>query len=204
MGIVFFMLTVPFSGSVSEDMPVRKASKLKSTGNILSNEGETGLHDWNYYSMELINIWSGNLFLSQSDISVPAKSFDIELVRSYNSFHRDSSGAFGRGWRHNYELTLIQNTDGSVVFVERDGSTANYSSLGDGNYVTPPGTRSRLNNDGTNYTLRKADGSVVTFDNSGTLRMIDDKNGNQLSFHYGAYGLETVEDVTLTRPDTFT
>ncbi len=192
--IIILMILTPLMGAIQVNEWGVYREPNTNQENALIYEGETGLLDWAHYSSGLINVISGNLFLSQSDILVPAKAFDIEFVRSYNSHHRDIIGPLGRGWTHNYNMNLILNPDGSVVFLDWDGSTANFTDLGVGQYLTPPGTNSRLSFDGSNYTIFTIDGNSMVFDSAGVLQSIEDKNLNTLSFEYGASGLEKIQD----------
>ncbi len=156
--------------------------------------GNTGYEPWYYYIGGVINSANGNLYLSEKDISIKARGFDIEIIRSYNSHNSNFSTAFGYGWTFNYNVYIVDK--GSyAIFVDGDGSFHNFISTGGGNYTAPPGVYLRLNKypDDT-FILWFKDGMTYHFDSGGILQNITDKNDNTLTFTYSGGKLVKVED----------
>lgn len=154
----------------------------------------TGFEPWYYYVGGIVNSATGNLYFSVRDISIKARGFSIEIVRSYNSHRKDVSTGFGFGWTSNYNVYLVQNA-GYVSLVEGDGSVHDFTDIGGGKYSSPHGIHYRLrkNGDGS-FTLWFKDGSKYNFTSSGVLSSFADKNDNHLTFTYSAGTLVRVED----------
>jgi len=104
------------------------------------------------------NAANGNLFFPTRDISIKARGFDIAIDRAYNGLNSEKDSPFGCGWTFNYNIYLVE--DGDVTLHEGDGSAHTFTSIEDGDYVSPPGIHSKLrkNPDGT-FTLRFKDAS---------------------------------------------
>ena len=106
--------------------------------------------------------------------------------------HVNSIGSiFGNGWGLSGLLQVIENPDGSVLLVNGDGGELVFgrpSSPGQP-YVSPPGDFSSLTKqpDGTFRRTHK-DTSVETFDSSGFITSIKDRNGNTTVFEYAGPG----------------
>ncbi|MBU2706940.1 hypothetical protein KCM76_13175, partial [Zooshikella marina] len=135
-----------------------------------------------------IDLFTGNLAFSRTDIDIPGRGGDLQFTRSYNSQSRDA-GRLGRGWSHNYDVALYRTGCGYVsvkgmVFIEE----------GD-RYRPGKGYHGTLKKVGNRYDLYTKDGTRYHFrqyafdkkDRSWHLAYIEDTNGNQtqLSYHEG-------------------
>jgi len=156
--------------------------------------GNTGYESWYHYIGDIINSANGNLYLKMKDITINALGFDIEIIRSYNSYMSNINTGFGYGWTFNYNTHLSDFGD-YVLWVDGDGSVHNFTDAGLGNYDSPSGIRSRLNkNPDDSFTLWLRAGEQYNFDSSGILQTITDKNGNKLTMTYSAGKLEQIDD----------
>jgi len=192
---VMLALTIPgLANNVGKMSEISQAQETVDITGILDYEGETGLVPWHYMSQGLVDLWSGNLFMSNKDMSLNAEGFNLALIRSYNSLHRGEVGPFGRGWTSIYDSKLILNPDNSVVLVDWDGSTVNYSALGGGDYLTPAGRSSRLTHYDTNYAIWNLDGSIMKFNVTGRLIFTENNLGNKLTLSYTGFMLTGVAD----------
>ena len=136
---------------------------------------------------------SGNLSHSQDLFSSYGGVLAAEVTLYYNSLD-PSIGSLGHGWSHNYDQSLKENSNGSVL-ISGGNWRHKYYSLANGVYTGRTGNYSTLakNSDGT-FTLTQKDGQIYTFAN-GKIATIADRNGNTTAFTYGDGGnLTTVTD----------
>ncbi|MBU2706939.1 hypothetical protein KCM76_13170, partial [Zooshikella marina] len=155
-----------------------------------------------------IDLFTGNLAFSRTDIDIPGRGGGLQFTRSYNSQSRDA-GRLGRGWSHNYDVALYRTGCGYVsvkgmVFIEE----------GD-RYRAGKGYHGTLKKVGNRYDLYTKDGTryhfrQYAFDQSNRswhLAYIEDTNGNQtqLSYHDGSGDgrLKSVVDSAGRRLDFF-
>ena len=171
---------------------------LRSTRSELQDGGmvgNTGFEPYYYYIGGMVNAANGNLFLSETDISIKARGFDIEIIRSYNSHLSGYHGPFGFGWTHNYNMKLLEQPNGSMVFFDGDGSIHAFSDAGNGDYHPPVGLFAKLRKLlDESFELRDKSGMLYAFDMNGVLDRIVDRNGNQLTFTYSNGLLNRVSD----------
>jgi RHS repeat-associated protein len=140
---------------------------------------------------EPINVANGNVFISQTDILIPAKEISLELSRTYNS-RNDFKGEFGRGWRSNFDIILTEQPDQSVIEVNEQGVYTIYTRNPNGTYEPSPGKYSTLtkNPDGTYVILRKH-GRKLYFDSQARLIKLEEKNGNAINILRTSGGMIT-------------
>lgn len=156
--------------------------------------GNTGYEPWFNYIGGVVNPANGNLYLSKKDISINARGFDMEIIRSYNSLNSNLSSGFGFGWTFNYN-TYLDDKSGYVYWADGDGSFHNFTHVGSGNYSSPPGIYSRLNKNSDNtFTLWFKNGGKYNFDTGGILQNITDRNENSLTFTYSGQKLMSIAD----------
>jgi RHS repeat-associated protein len=186
----------------------------------------TGLRDhWRYDSQQLndrmgagVNVATGNLVLSASDLHIAGTGLDLDVGRYYNSLSSGletiGGGELGGMWQ------LGTGTDVYIKFFD-DGSAAYYGPSGyevpfvrnaAGDYVSPTALDVTLksNTDGT-YTLQSHfGGDKQNFDATGKLTSLVDENGNTITFAYTAnaqsqtgYVLSSITD-TQGRVTSFT
>lgn len=136
---------------------------------------------------------SGNLNHSQNLFSTQGGSLPLGLTLYYNSLD-PHDGTLGRGWSHNYDISLKENPDGSVLISKGD-MKYDYFTLTNGAYAPQAGNYATLakNGDGT-FTLTEKDGQALAFSDDGKLVTTIDRNGNTLTFTYGSDDLTAVTD----------
>ncbi|MCK4735244.1 MAG: hypothetical protein KAT65_22515, partial [Methanophagales archaeon] len=192
------LLTSTYAGAVSADVDGELAATT-ADGVVFSEStsivANTGYEPWYYYIGGVVCSANGNLFISEKDIGIKARGFNIEIIRSYNSHRSGNLGPFGFGWTHNYNIKLVENLDDSLTLYDGDGSKHIFISEGAGVYTSPAGIHSKLRNniDGS-FVLLLKDGSRYNFNSYGVLLNIEDKNGNRLTFSYLGDKLTKVED----------
>ena len=103
-----------------------------------------------------INIKDGNFQITESDFLIPGSGFSLSLDRSYNSQNNLKEGPFGFGWTFNYDVTLLEITDGinnQVIIKRGDGIELKFKANNDGSYTSPIGRFLALTKVAGNYTL---------------------------------------------------
>ena len=83
-----------------------------------------------------VNIFSGNVYLHQTDGSVSGFS-PLALTRTYNSLvaRRGVSGVFGLGWTHSFEASVTELQPGQLMLRQPSGVVMYFVDLeGDGTY----------------------------------------------------------------------
>jgi len=86
-----------------------------------------------------INLATGNLMVTATDLSYPSRGMNIACTRTYNS-HDDKVGPFGKGWAFSYDMALYTDPQDPVGTLDRktwNGTVLPYQVDADG-LVTPP------------------------------------------------------------------
>lgn len=139
------------------------------------------------------HVASGNLTHNQELFTSRGVALPAGLTLYYNSLD-PYNGSLGRGWSHNYDISLKQNPNGSVLI--REGNWKyRYYALSNGSYIGRAGDYASLkkNGDGS-FVLTDKDGQAHFFFADGKLSSITDRNGNALFLAYSGNNLSTVTD----------
>jgi YD repeat-containing protein len=150
-----------------------------------------------------VTLFNGNFFTQSVDLAVPGKGLSFALTRSYNSYdwqyETDHGGVpADRPWRFNIEMRIgyVPNTANKRLYVAReDGSGESYFLSGSTWYPIDLGNFStiRVNGDNT-YTVQTRGQLSYTYEaptGLGRLLRVNDRDGNQLTYTYGANGRVT-------------
>lgn len=72
-------------------------------------------------SFEPIDMVSGAYLLEQTDLTVGSQAFPYGLgfTRSYTSGNRLEDGPIGLGWKHNFQMSVVTNTEGLVGLADQ-------------------------------------------------------------------------------------
>jgi RHS repeat-associated protein len=124
-------------------------------------------------------------FLAEvTDAFCPAPGIPLKFRRvvPHDSAHYPYLGPLGRGWVHNYDISLEEYTDGRVAFHGPDGFNRFFQSNGDGTYTSSPGDHGVLvrNPDGT-FQLKEKNGFIYRFRPDLRLDYEQDLNGNRVT-----------------------
>ncbi len=175
-------------------------SAIVPSRNPIPNSPQTkilGSEPSQYYVGGMVNPFSFNVFLQDTDLSLPGKGWNLRFTRSYNSLNANS-GPLGVGWTHSYNAFLTSGT-GVVNYNDGDGTIHTFEDMGSGLYSPPrglPGVKLVRNGDST-YAMSWKDGSRWAFSATGKLTQMADRNGNRLTLTYDAGGrLAKVADDT--------
>ncbi|MBI2354624.1 MAG: RHS repeat protein [Deltaproteobacteria bacterium] len=108
------------------------------------------------------HVASGNLSHTQELFSTKGGVLPAGVTLYHNSLD-PFNGSLGRGWSHNYDLSLKEFSDGSVLISEGNWKYRYYT-LSNGAYIAQPGNYDVLTKNGDNtFTLTQKDGTVYRF-----------------------------------------
>ena len=132
------------------------------------------------------NLQSANLYHSQKVAG---------LTFSYNSID-PYAGPLGMGWTHSYNLSIVPQSNGTLLLKESDGNNF-YFTLANGIYSPTASsgdtTTIILNSDGS-YTRTFRNGIIQTYNSSGNLVSIVDRNGKTTTLTYSGANLASITD----------
>ena len=148
-----------------------------------------------------VTVSNGNMYQQQTDLNISSRGPAIAITRTYNSIVAATSGPFGFGWTHNYLISLKDNQT-SVAYTNESGGVFSFALQG-GNYISPPGLNLTLTKSAQGYAIRSRHGTLWTFNATGVLQSITDRNHNATTLGYQGGLLTTITDalgrmVTLT------
>lgn len=146
--------------------------------NIPNKTGPMGLQ---------VNTLTGNLFLTRSDLYIPARGFSMDISFHYNSFNFDSNVGYGNGWSFDYNIKYSNDTAGGKIITWGDGREDHYKSAGGSAYTSPVGFYNTLAEyQAGKLSITETDGTKYFFDNSTHKRItrMEEPNGNFISFSY--------------------
>jgi RHS repeat-associated protein len=185
----------PPAGSTTE--------QVAGSGNPITNYTEPCAGD-------PVNCESGDLWQTDTDVTVPGPGPHLDLTRTYNSQAAKTKGIFGDGWSSSYAMSVAVTPTASTTVTEGDGSTVTFYTNTTGVFVAPTGTLATLVRNATGgYTFRvrntttyvfNADGRLVAENNplglkttltdntAGQLTKVTDQTGRSIQFAYNASG----------------
>ncbi|MEU5117141.1 RHS repeat-associated core domain-containing protein [Streptomyces longwoodensis] len=123
-----------------------------------------------------IDYSTGNLMLTATDFDVAGVGQSLQLARTYNSLDAPFGRVSQRWWQQYERYLSVSSTE--VIFYDASGATVRFKKNSDGSFATPKGYSEDLkkNSDGT-YTLTKwKSGAKETYNASGTLTKVTDRN----------------------------
>ncbi|MEK7995779.1 MAG: DUF6531 domain-containing protein, partial [Planctomycetota bacterium] len=145
-------------------------------------------------SIDPINMLSGNMEFTETDIVAPCPGIPLEFKRYYNS-RQSSLTSLGRGWSHSYDWTISElnlvygpsNNPPTNVWKDvrtGDGFHYYFQVLSNGTYGACYDNNSTLAAVTNGYQLTFPAGLVYAFDSTGRLASISEPWGNSLALTY--------------------
>ncbi len=125
------------------------------------------------------------------DASCPAPGIPLEFrrVAPNDHAHYPYLGPLGRGWNHNYDISLEEFTNGKIAFHGPEGFNRFFQSNADGTYSPTPGDYATLTRDPSGvYQLKERDGFIYCFRPDLKFNYEQDLNGNRISGVYDGSG----------------
>jgi RHS repeat-associated protein len=127
----------------------------------------------------------GNMYFSETDLSVPARGIPVTFTRRYDSLS-PHGGRLGPGWQHTWEVRVLPQPDGGALYVNDAFRTQRFTRASDGGFVAEPGYHERLEALTQGWLLTFKDGVQYRFRADGQLQSIQDPNGHLLQLRYDA------------------
>jgi len=140
-----------------------------------------------------INVANGNVTRDELDVSLPGAGVGLSLARHYDS-QSDIDVGFGPGWVHTYGDFLTFEADDSVTWTTGAGVRYPFASDGTGGFVAPATLHGTLTCAQSLYTYRDPYGLRRTFDDTGRMVEIRDRNDNVVELTYSGGKLHQVID----------
>ncbi len=143
---------------------------------------------------EPVSMLTGSFMTHEIDLLTPGVGVSFEWARSYTSGDT-SSGRLGPGWVDSYSAFLDVQGNGDVIAHAGSGQQVFFEKQANGSYLGSAGTRATLTLASGTYTLVRNNQTKYTFNTSGRLLTMVDRNEQGLSFAYdGSGNLTTVTD----------
>lgn len=195
------------SATLTMQYPLRDSLGATSTGTVtflLVGDGEndglcSGCADGGG-SMSLgdpVNVSNGNMYLQQSDYSLPSIGPGINITRTFNS-DSQRTGLFGRGWSTIYDESMTTHGDGLRRFDQSDGRAIYWGRAAGSSGAFSPlvgDFHANLSETSAGSTITSKDGTVRQFNSAGHLISIADRSGNTTTLSYdGSGSLSSVTD----------
>src|SRR5208283_4649902 len=107
--------------------------------------------------------------------------------------HRFQLGPFGRGWTHNFEISLSQIATNIVDLALPNGTHRPFYRQPDQSWLAGPGDLGTLQSlGGGAFVLQETDGLTEEFDGQGRLVVLQEQNGNQITLTYSSGNLTAI------------
>lgn len=147
-----------------------------------------------------VNAVNGNLYHSESDLSIVSQGMPIAFTRTYNA-QSTLSRDMGYGWTHSYGDFLTEDPNGNALWIDEAGNPFFFVKTGS-TFTSPAGLHASLTKT-SSFTLVTKDRTTRSFDLSGRLTSVADRNGNTHTVSRDGTGrISTVAD-ELGRAVTF-
>ncbi|MEJ7623364.1 MAG: RHS repeat-associated core domain-containing protein [Pyrinomonadaceae bacterium] len=139
-----------------------------------------------------VNVTNGNMWLRQTDYSLPGIGEALRIDRIYNS-SLQTAGLFGVGWRAEYDATVSISNNDLLTLRSGNGRYMYFGGIGSNTYVSASaGIYGQfIKNADSTYTVTFKDGRVQHFDSAGKLAWLRDRNANQTTLNYNGSGILT-------------
>jgi RHS repeat-associated protein len=163
---------------------------LKTIGQDVTDVGQL----WNFEVAKA----SGSLtpvstLASSVDASAPSPGFPLVFRRVYGQsiISRYHLGPLGRGWSHNWEISLEVANNGNVTVLGPSGSVRLFT-FKNGRFYNSTGDYGTLTSSGGAYRITETDQTVWQFRADNLLDYVQDNNSNRITCGYTSGLLTTV------------
>jgi RHS repeat-associated protein len=138
------------------------------------------------YWGEPVNSATGAFWTEQTDARLGGLGIPFQFTRYYTSADTQE-GPLGPGWSDSLSASLSVS-GATVVLSSENGQLTTYTEQPDGTYLGSPGVRSVLVKSGAGWLLTRPDQTRLSFDSSGHLTSLRDRNQIGLALTYNASG----------------
>lgn len=145
-----------------------------------------------------VNVRSGNLLFTASDVGIKGTGIDLSLERHYNSM-AGVNDQMGYGWRQSLsdDITLTFLADGNAEFRAPTGFVALFVKQADGSFKAPLGLHVRMSRAANNEWLLTYNDSQTRLrfpSAGGDVQLVEDKNANKIDPVYSGGEMTSVID----------
>ena len=169
-------------------------------GKAYEEEHKRGNQSWTQKDGIGIDVSTGNFTYTETDVSIAAPGFPIEVVRTFNSKTADTNtGDFGYGWSYNYGQNLNLSDTYGAALERADGRKDYFKRNPDNTFTAEEGVYDKLVYDPatTTYILTQKDQTKLVFNATGKLVQEIDTDGNTTTIARNGSGQIT----NVTAPD---
>ncbi|MCL2866111.1 MAG: DUF6531 domain-containing protein, partial [Lachnospiraceae bacterium] len=150
-----------------------------------------------------VNAATGNYVYKHKDLEILGH-LPLQFQRFYNSLnHR--CGSLGRGWSHNYEISLSYEKDGVLIFFGEDGHSEYYKQSAPDTYESDENNKyaQLTKTEEGIYLLKRSDCTLYQFSRENQIETITDRQGKAIHFEYEKDGLTLSKVHTISGSLTF-
>ena len=154
-----------------------------------------------------VDVATGSLTLSRTDLEVPGRGIPLAFRRTYSVHSSAIPGQMGVGWRHNYEARLEQNLCGDITVSSDTGTVRFVRGQSAGDWQPLKGYHGTLQQTGDTFDFYSVNGTRYHFvpqvwlGRPGyRLDFIADTNGNATRLGYDPTETTYVKLVTVEDP----
>jgi RHS repeat-associated protein len=182
------------------------ASVCVTVGAGLGRQRQHSFETWDLGAGDelAVNVATGNPVLSHPLVSLPYRGGSLDLAATYNGQDATNIG-LGPGWQLSVQRRLILNANGSVTFVDADGSRHTFTNPVTNGTVTTYSRPATLyatlvkdTSQADEFTLTYRDLSLDRFDIAGSVARLtrsQDRHANGITFVYnGSADLASATD----------
>jgi YD repeat-containing protein len=151
-----------------------------------------------------VSLADGDVFVEQTDVSIPGLAGGLSLKRTWNSVWPSTQilyqvGLFGLSWKSNFEERIFVGSDTYIKYMRGDGSFWSFGATGimtQWKLVAPANQPLTLAQGSSYWNLTFQNGEQRHFDlTTGLLTAVVDRNGNTTQLTYDSSNrLATVAD----------
>jgi YD repeat-containing protein len=129
-----------------------------------------------------------------TDLRLPGRGLDVEIIRSYRSSLSDRPGELGRGWSLNISKR-VERSEGDPVYHDGSGLSHRFVSEKNG-YASPIGFYGVIAERDEGIAIRHRFGVVSRFDppeRGGRIRSVEDRNQNTITLTHRGDSIEILD-----------
>jgi len=165
--------------SSNETDPLRKIPSLKINYKI---DGLGAEPYWGFHGN--VNVYNGNLVISDVDVTLPGRGVPIVVTRTYNS-RTSSTSVLGLNWINNLMMKVTSYFNKEIVnFTDADGTVKVFTKGPEGIYRSPAGVNSTMLVENDVIVIKEQSGVKYYFTADGRLDKILDTNNNTTDMRY--------------------
>ena len=141
-----------------------------------------GMNPANLFSADPVNLATGNYVYENTFLNIP---YDMPLsFRLFYNVLGEKGGTAGNGWRHNFELSIQEHSNGLYEVFFDDGSVKRFIVNENGLIEPLPGTTAKLTKTVDGYKYNDIDWMHYYFTTEGHLISQRDRVGNYFELTY--------------------